>query len=75
MTLSLALSLLCERISLKKGDRLEWILSARRCAKANGGDYLERLYSFFTCVCVSFESGLSQAYDGFKGKILYVIDA
>ena len=47
----------------------------KRCAKANGGDYLERLYSFFTCVCVSFESGLSQAYDGFKGKILYVIDA
>ena len=57
----LVLSFLCARISLKKGDRLERILSARRCAKANGGDYLERLYSFFTCVCASFESGLSQA--------------
>ena len=42
-----------EYVSLKKGDRLEWILSARRCAKANGGDYLERLYSFFyLCVCI-----------------------
>ena len=52
----LVLSFLCARISLKKGDRLEPILNARRCAKANGGDYLERLYSFFTCVCVPFES-------------------
>ena len=77
----LVLSFLCARISLKKGDRLELILNARRCAKANGGDYLERLYSFFTCVCVPFESKFLLDYlkpryndDGFKGKILYVID-
>ena len=46
----LVLSFLCARISLKKGDRLELILNARRCAEANGGDYLERLY-FFLPVC------------------------
>ena len=30
----LVLSFLCARISLKKGDRLERILNARRCAKS-----------------------------------------